>query len=164
MKRLRPDQRTFVIIADRHGNPRAVAYNGDFRVAVGGKFTLAFVPTMTYAKPDARPKPRVEKHDLTWMFEHRFVKPAPDDDRVPGTPARSEVASPFDIDSGAFHGVRTLNGFSAERVTVSIPCGVSHFTKGAGFNGDVLAIRPGRRRDGLHLHWRMGRWAKRRLG
>jgi hypothetical protein len=133
MKRLRPDQRSFVIVADRHGHPQALAYSGDFRVAVAGKFTqpqLAFVPTTAYPKPNARPTPRAEKHDLTWMFEHRFVQPASDDDRVPGTPARAEVASPFDIDSGAFHGVRTLNGFSAERVSVSIPCGVSHFTQG----------------------------------
>ncbi len=135
MKRLRPDQRTYVIFANRHGDPRAIAYSGDFRIAVAGKYTqpeaLAYVPTTTYAKPNVLPTPRVEKHDLTWMFEHRFVQPASDDDRVPGVPARSEVASPFDIDSGAFHGVRTLNGWSAERVTVSIPCGVSHFTKGA---------------------------------
>jgi hypothetical protein len=152
MKRLQPNQRSFVIVADRHGNPRALAYTGNFRIAVAGKFwdkrtpaiafadihtqPVSFVPTATYAKPNARPTPRVTKHDLTWMFEHRFVQPAPDDDRVPGTPARSEVSSPFDIDSGAFHGVRTLNGWSAERVTVSIPCAVSHFTKGPGFDSD----------------------------
>jgi hypothetical protein len=148
IKHLRPSQRNYVIIADRHGSPRAIAYSGDFRIAVAGKYALpaalaieqpkpiAFVPTTVYPKPRTQPAPRVEKHDLTWMFEHRFAKPAPNDDRVPGIPARSEVSSPFDIESGAFHGVRTLNGWSAERVTVSIPCGVSHFAKTAGFSVD----------------------------
>lgn len=146
IKHLRPAQRNYVIIADRHGSPRAIAFSGEFRIAVAGKFaapqTLAFVPTTVYPKPKTQPAPLVEKHDLTWMFEHRFAKPAPNDDRVPGIPARSEVSSPFDTESGAFHGVRTLNGWSAERVTVSIPCGVSHFVKGAGFNGDLSQFGP----------------------
>jgi len=140
MKRLRPDERHYVIVANRRGEPRPLAYSADFGVAVAGKFIqprVAYVPTVVYPKPAARPTPRIENHDLTWMFAHRFVQPGADDDRVPGTPARSEVASPFDIDSGAFHGERTLNGWSAERVTVSIPCGVSHFHEGAGVDEET---------------------------
>jgi hypothetical protein len=68
------------------------------------------------------------------MYAHRFATPGPGDEQIPGVPVRSQVASPFDIDSGAFHGVRTVNGWSAVRVQVSIPCGIGHFALGQGFN------------------------------
>jgi hypothetical protein len=47
---------------------------------------------------------------------------------------RSQISSPFDVNSGAFHGVRAVNGWSAVRVEVSIPCGVSHFVTGPGYD------------------------------
>jgi hypothetical protein len=135
VKRLRPDQRAYLIIADRKGTPRTVVV----APLIAHPDALAFVPTTTVPKPDATPTPAPtpEKHDLMWMFEHRFATPAPAAE-APGEPTRSEVGSPFDINSGAFHGVRTLNGWSAERVHVSIPCGASHFVRGTGFDGALV--------------------------
>jgi len=89
-----------------------------------------FVPTIALPKPKPH-HARTATRDLAWLYRHRF------DDRaggVPGIPVRSQVASPFDIDSGAFHGVRATNGWSAVRVSVSIPCGVRHFVTGPGFD------------------------------
>jgi hypothetical protein len=88
-----------------------------------------FVPTLTVAKPVARPTPMRER-DLAWLYAHRFDR----SETVPGVPVRSQVASPFDIDSGAFHGVRATNGWSAIRVAVSIPCGARRFATGPGYN------------------------------
>jgi hypothetical protein len=92
-----------------------------------------FVPTHAIAKPSLRPLPAPAGHDLAWLYAHRFDSMSGDGD-VPGVPVRSQVSSPFDIDSGAFHGVRAHNGYSAVRVTVSIPCGVRHFVTGPGYN------------------------------
>ena len=89
-----------------------------------------FVPTIALAKP-RQPVQRVPVRDLAWLYAHRFDDLAAS---VPGVPVRSQVASPFDIDSGAFHGVRASNGWSAVRVSVSIPCGVRHFVTGPGFD------------------------------
>lgn len=115
----------------------------------------SFVPTTTTKKPTAHPTPLAALHDLAWLyahrydshplpndhsqdlawlFSHRYDTRAPDDFSVPGVPVRSQVASPFDTSSGAFHGVRANNGWSAVRVEVSIPCGASHFAKGPGRN------------------------------
>ena len=47
---------------------------------------------------------------------------------------RSQASSPFDIGSGAFHGVRSINGWSAVRASVSVPCGTRHFATGPGYN------------------------------
>ncbi len=92
--------------------------------------TMPFVPTLTLPKP-ALPVIKTLTRDLAWLYEHRWDEaPA----NVPGIPVRSQVSSPFDIDSGAFHGVRASNGFSAVRVRVSIPCGVRHFVTGPGYN------------------------------
>ncbi len=89
-----------------------------------------FVPTIALPKPRPRPL-RATTRDLAWLYRHRFDDSA---SGVPGIPVRSQVASPFDIDSGAFHGVRAMNGWSAVRVSVSIPCGVRHFVTGTGFD------------------------------
>lgn len=89
-----------------------------------------FVPTRALPKPKP-PVAHATGHDLAWLYHHRFDESATN---VPGVPVRSQVASPFDIDSGAFHGVRANNGWSAVRVSVSIPCGVSHFVTGPGFD------------------------------
>ncbi len=94
----------------------------------------AFVPTATVGKPDAHPTPQTTQRDLAWLYAHRFDTPAPGAYRVPGVPVRSQVGSPFDIGSGAFHGVRSTNGWSAVRATVSIPCGASRFSVGPGRN------------------------------
>ncbi len=99
--------------------PGLLAFNGQ-----------PFVPTVAIDKP----KPIVRRtltRDMAWLYAHRFDASAAG---VPGVPVRSQVASPFDIDSGAFHGVRANNGWSAVRVSVSIPCGVRHFVTGPGFN------------------------------
>src|ERR1700677_735240 len=72
-----------------------------------------------------------------WMYAHSFDTPGPsvaEDVRIPGIPVRSQVASPFDIRSGAFHGVRAVNGYSAVRAEMSIPCGDRRFVTGPGFN------------------------------
>lgn len=92
-----------------------------------------FVPTQVAPKPIRRPVTVVKSMDLAWLYTHRFDA-AHDDRHMPGVPVRSQVGSPFDIDSGAFHGVRALNGWSAVRVSVSIPCGARHFIQGPGYN------------------------------
>jgi hypothetical protein len=99
------------------------------RVALGG----AYVPTQAGAKPATHIVKQAAPFDLAWLYAHRFDAPR-DDRRMPGVPVRSQVGSPFDIDSGAFHGVRAVNGWSAVRVSVSIPCGVRHFVTGPGYN------------------------------
>jgi len=91
------------------------------------------VPTQAGPKPPAHVQVAVKSLDLAWLYAHRFDTPR-DDAHTPGVPVRSQVASPFDIDSGAFHGVRAVNGWSAVRVSVSIPCGVRHFVTGPGYN------------------------------
>ncbi len=98
-----------------------------------------YVPTSDVQKPSDDPTPTtiVNRHDPAWMYAHRFETPDPtvaEDVRIPGIPVRSQVASPFDIRSGAFHGVRAVNGYSAVRAEVSIPCGVRHFVTGPGVN------------------------------
>jgi hypothetical protein len=93
-----------------------------------------FVPTEMVEKPVDHPKPQAVTHDLAWQYAHRFETTAPDQYVVPGLPVRSQVASPFDVRSGAFHGVRSINGWSALRTAVSIPCGVSRFALGPGRN------------------------------
>lgn len=91
-----------------------------------------FVPTQAAPKPAPHARAPAAAFDLAWLYAHRFDEPR--DRRIPGVPVRSQVASPFDIDSGAFHGVRARNGFSALRVSVSIPCGVRRFVTGSGYN------------------------------
>jgi hypothetical protein len=97
----------------------------------------AFVPTIAVPKP-AHVALRTPARDLAWLYAHRFDQTA---SGVPGVPVRSQVASPFDIDSGAFHGVRATNGWSAVRVAISIPCGVRHFVTGPGY--DEVKGEPG---------------------
>ena len=92
-----------------------------------------FVPTQAGPKPPPATAPRKGTFDLAWLYAHRFDT-ALDDRHTPGIPVRSQVGSPFDIDSGAFHGVRATNGWSAVRVSVSIPCGARHFVTGPGYN------------------------------
>lgn len=92
-----------------------------------------FVPTALMPKPPLRPVAPAAERDLAWLYAHRF-ETAGGVGNVPGVPVRSQVSSPFDIDSGAFHGVRAVNGFSAVRVSVSIPCGIRHFVTGPGYN------------------------------
>ena len=92
-----------------------------------------FVPTQAAPKPVARPVIEAKTMDLAWLYAHRFDT-ARGAEQMPGVPVRSQVGSPFDIDSGAFHGVRAVNGFSALRVSVSIPCGARHFVTGPGYN------------------------------
>ena len=92
-----------------------------------------FVPTQPPPKPAPRPSVAKTGMDLAWLYAHRFDSGS-DDRRGPGIPVRSQVGSPFDIDSGAFHGVRAVNGWSAVRVAVSIPCGARHFQTGPGYN------------------------------
>jgi hypothetical protein len=92
-----------------------------------------YVPTETMPKPVARTVAAEAPVDLAWMYAHRFDTKR-DGNGMPGIPVRSQVASPFDIDSGAFHGVRAVNGWSAVRVSVSIPCGARHFVTGPGYN------------------------------
>jgi hypothetical protein len=92
-----------------------------------------FVPTQVVPKPTAPPAATARTPDLAWLYAHRFDVQQ-NDSRVPGVPVRSQVTSAFDIDSGAFHGVRAVNGWSAIRASVSIPCGISHFVTGPGYN------------------------------
>jgi hypothetical protein len=96
----------------------------------------SFVATADIGKPlDIPTAAPASQHDLNWEYAHRFDPASDDDDSpIPGIPVRSQVSSPFDTRSGAFHGVRARNGFSAARITVSIPCGVSKFQQGQGFN------------------------------
>jgi hypothetical protein len=102
--------------------------------------TPLFVPTQAGPKPAPPAKARAAGLDLAWLYAHRFDT-SHDDHRTPGIPVRSQVASPFDIDSGAFHGVRAVNGYSAVRVSVSIPCGARHFVTGPGY--DEVTGAPG---------------------
>jgi len=102
--------------------------------------TPRFVPTQAGPKPARPAKARAAGLDLAWLYAHRFDT-SHDDRRTPGIPVRSQVASPFDIDSGAFHGVRAVNGYSAVRVSVSIPCGARHFVTGPGY--DEVTSAPG---------------------
>lgn len=182
LRDLRPAQRENLVVVERNGSIRIVAYDPvvqdpqiaaleprGFSVAeaparsrpappklaplhlelafveprVRGLLALharLFVPTQAGPKPAARaPAPAVGL-DLAWLYAHRFDSPR-DDRRTPGIPVRSQVASPFDIDSGAFHGVRAVNGWSAVRVAVSIPCNISHFVTGPGY--DEVTGAPG---------------------
>jgi hypothetical protein len=93
-----------------------------------------FVPTETVERPEEHPTPQAQTRDLPWLYAHRFETPPPGQYFIPGLPVRSQVGSPFDVRSGAFHGVRSVNGWSALRVAVSIPCGVSRFALGPGHN------------------------------
>lgn len=89
--------------------------------------TRTFVAPATVPKPSNSPTPLpVPVHDANWAYEHRFDTPS-EDVPIPGIPVRSQASSPFGRDTGAFHGVRARNGYSALRVVVSIPCGVAHF-------------------------------------
>jgi hypothetical protein len=117
---------TFARVARVKPKPAPVV---PLRVAVGGRY----VPTQAGPKPATHVAKAVAGIDLAWLYAHRFDATR-DDRRVPGVPVRSQVSSPFDIDSGAFHGVRAVNGWSAVRVSVSIPCGVRHFITGPGYN------------------------------
>ena len=150
MRELRPAQRENLVVVQRDGAVRMVSYDPVvqdpqiaalsplrtapqplevLRVAVGGRY----VPTHAGPKPVPRTAKAVAGIDLAWLYAHRFDA-SRDDRRMPGVPVRSQVSSPFDIDSGAFHGVRAVNGWSALRVSVSIPCGVRHFITGPGYN------------------------------
>jgi hypothetical protein len=132
LAKLPPDQRQNVLVTDRSG---AVSAS---QGAVTVNPSTAYVPTSTVDKPSDHPTPvAAAVHDAAWEFQHRFDTPAPNgetDLNIPGTPVRSQVSSPFDTRTGAFHGARSINGYSAERVSVSIPCGSSHFTLGQGVN------------------------------
>jgi hypothetical protein len=159
LRELRPAQRENLVFVQRDGAARVIAYDPavegpqiaalgrphmaprpafelpHFEPRVPGLLALRngrlFVPTTAIAKPRAPAAPKVPPVDLAWLYAHRFDAPA---ERVPGVPVRSQVSSPFDVDSGAFHGVRAVNGWSAVRVAVSIPCGVSHFVTGPGYD------------------------------
>jgi len=59
-------------------------------------------------------------------------KPAPHPTPAPttgpgGHPVWSQKEAAFAQNTGAFHGIRTLNGWSGVRATVSIPCGAAKF-------------------------------------
>ena len=94
----------------------------------------SWVPTSTISKPLPVPPATNDQGDVAYQYAHRFDTPAPDDTSVPGIPVRFQRSTVSDPHSGPFHGVRALNGFSAERVVVSIPCGVRQFVQGPGFN------------------------------
>jgi hypothetical protein len=162
LRELRPTQRENLVVVQRDGAIRMIAYDPvvqdpqiaalpplanskhlfavaravavrvkpkePLRVAIGGRY----VPTQAGPKPPAHTVRQVAGVDLGWLYAHRFDTRG--DRRMPGVPVRSQVGSPFDIDSGAFHGVRAVNGWSAVRVSVSIPCGVRHFVTGPGYN------------------------------
>jgi hypothetical protein len=163
LRELRPVQRENLVVVQRDGAIRMVAYDPivqdpqiaaiaplgasahpralalrvkpksvpvePLRVAIGG----AYVPTQAGPKPVVHAVKLPAAFDLAWLYAHRFDA-SRDDRRMPGVPVRSQVGSPFDIDSGAFHGVRAVNGWSAIRASVSIPCGVRHFVTGPGYN------------------------------
>ncbi len=137
---LRPAQRENLVLVRRDGSARVIAYDD---VVEGPRIAAlmlthaprrTYVPTQTAPKPLARalrrPPPAV---DLAWLYAHRFDVEQTGR-RVPGVPVRSQVSSPFDVNSGAFHGVRAVNGWSAVRAAVSIPCGVRRFVRGPGYN------------------------------
>ncbi len=131
-----PHPRQVAVRAEHHAPMRIVL--APPRIAPPPKLfalnsTPLFVPTQAGPKPVPPAKARVAGLDLAWLYAHRFDT-SHDDRRTPGIPVRSQVGSPFDIDSGAFHGVRAVNGFSAVRVSVSIPCGARHFVTGPGYN------------------------------
>jgi hypothetical protein len=155
LRELRPTQRENLVVVQRNGSIRMVSYDPvvqdpqiaalppfgnpkraravavrvkPLSVAIGGKY----IPTHAGPKPPSHDAQPARSADLAWLYAHRFD--TRDDRRMPGVPVRSQVGSPFDIDSGAFHGVRAVNGWSAVRVAVSIPCGVSHFVTGPGYN------------------------------
>jgi hypothetical protein len=107
------------------------AANTGMMVAAG----RTFVPTEAGAKPSGSPTPEpASSHDLAYAYAHRFDKDNNEDVVIPGVPVRSQVSSPFDTKSGAFHGVRARNGQSSVRAIVTIPCGVSHFQTAPGYN------------------------------
>ncbi len=138
-----PPERGYTIASSGRAAPRA-QHRAPVRIALAPPlitpaklFALndapLFVPTQAEPKPARPAKPRAVGRDLAWLYAHRFDT-SHDDRRTPGIPVRSQVASPFDIDSGAFHGARAVNGYSAVRVSVSIPCGARHFITGPGYN------------------------------
>ncbi|HEY5349835.1 MAG TPA: hypothetical protein VIJ64_08885, partial [Candidatus Lustribacter sp.] len=125
LRELRPAQRENLVIVRRNGAVRMVSYDPAVQypqiaeLAQRGEQPHSYVPTRAGPKPAAHLTATVKRFDLAWLYAHRFDAPG-DDRRVPGVPVRSQVGSPFDIDSGAFHGVRAINGWSAVRVSVSI--------------------------------------------
>jgi hypothetical protein len=134
---LRPDQRRNVVVLARDGAPRVLAGDPlDAQPLIVARAAAAppYVPTPTVAKPQPRrARAAAPARDLAWLYAHRFDAPAAQAG-MPGVPVRSQVSSPFDVDSGAFHGVRSVNGWSAVRVAVSIPCGARRFVTGPGYN------------------------------
>jgi len=132
LTQLQPNQRQNVVVTSRSGTITATA--GAAPVSASS----AYVPTSTVAKPADHPTPApMVTHDAVWLFNHRFDSPPPNPDgslNIPGAAVRSQVSSPFDTRTGAFHGVRTVNGYSAVRTVVSIPCGSSRFAQGPGYN------------------------------
>jgi hypothetical protein len=92
-----------------------------------------YVPTSTTDKPSEEPTPQPVATSAPADYAHRYDTPPPEF-VIPGEPIRSQASSPFDLRSGAFHGIRSVNGWSAIRVTVSIPCGSSRFSTRAGYN------------------------------
>jgi len=48
-----------------------------------------------------------------------------------GTKSATQVDVPFDVKTGAFYGVRSLNGYSAERASVTVPCKAAAFNVGS---------------------------------
>jgi hypothetical protein len=133
---LRPEQRRNVVVVARDGAARVLAGDPLDEVApllLARTEPPPYVPTAAVAKPQPRVRASAPAHDLAWLYAHRFDE-RPADASVPGIPVRSQVSSPFDVGSGAFHGVRALNGWSAVRVAVSIPCGARHFVTGPGYN------------------------------
>ncbi len=139
LRELRPAQRENLVFVQRDGAARLIAYDPVVQgPQIAASFVApprrtSFVPTRTVAKPVVHAVPAAPALDLAWLYAHRFDV-ARDARGVPGVPVRSQVSSPFDVDSGAFHGVRAVNGWSAVRVAVSIPCGVSHFITGPGYD------------------------------
>lgn len=171
LRDLRPVQRENLVVVERDGSIHLVAYDpvvdGPRIAALARVKAVAraaarpqvSVPRLDPApirplrvqlalgvptRPAPKPRPRVAAPppapDLAWLYAHRFERAA-GRQRTPGIPVRSQVSSPFDIDSGAFHGVRAVNGWSAVRVAVSIPCNVSHFVTGPGY--DEVTGAPG---------------------
>ncbi len=118
-----------VVTVARLAAPRIAPPLGLLALRDGG----LFVPTQAGPKPLPVAKARAAGRDLAWLYAHRFDT-SNEGRLTPGVPVRSQVASPFDIDSGAFHGVRAVNGYSAVRASVSIPCGARHFVTGPGYN------------------------------